>query len=481
MIYKLLAVWMAVLVVSIPVSFSTIVSVSAKGQDGISNIVREEDTVNFEVAVANNVTPDQIKLNAIIPFDSCTGSGGRTLCTLAQSTDIFSGMGAIPYRIVELKYIGNVTQEVDSKSGTISVDKTGPEVLSLDKTISQNIVTINYNVQDYGFARGDTRNCAGLASIEISNGISKSEIVTGRSCSKSGSVSETKEALSEGHHIVKVKGIDVFGQEGSERTVEFDIDKTPPTVGNGSGPLDPLGNPQEYIGPNPVRIMVEINIEGGDLDPNSVYGDFSSVGYANSYVKGSCIGLANNRSKCTFSLYANAGASGTFSYTITAADKEGNSVTSEGSLSLTFDGTGPTMSGLVVEGITDADGNVYLLPGMNRVTATVSDEGIGFDESQVYMDLSGIGLGNKVSPTSCEAGSCVWSNIPNTMPDNFLGSISFNQDSVDLLGNKLELPSTSISIKSDRAEPRYISHEIDNVGTAYTEAYENLIKTGDMD
>ena len=479
---KFLAMVMSVLIVTLPFTSGAISSVKVTGQDGINGIIREQDTIVYEVTVDGNITPDLLKLNNNIIFDSCANQGGQSVCQLTQTTDAAVPLPVIPWVITEFEKIGNLTRQIDARSGIVAVDKTGPEIIVLSKEISHNKITISFKAQDYGFARGDTTSCSGLAHIEITDdggSLTKSIPVPTNECSFSGTTSESKESFSEGHHIISATAFDRFEISGNPRTVEFDIDKTPPTIGQSSGALDQFGAPMTFIGPSPQRMNVKVQIDGGDLDYGSVKGDFSSLGFENGIIQGSCAKINENSSMCSFFINAHATAGGDFAYKITAADKDGNSVTQDSTLSLTFDGTGPVISAVNL-GIVSPDGFTYLLPDKNQITATVSDEGIGFDKTTIFLDLSGIGLGNKVQPSDCTNGICTWSNVPNNLPSSYLGTVKASTESKDFLGNPLTLPSLTIDVKSDRDAPQFISSTITPVGTAFSSAYQNLIKTGDI-
>ena len=146
--------------------------------------------------------------------------------------------------------------------------------------------------------------------------------------------------------------------------------------------------------------------------------------------------------------------------------------------SFDVDNEGPKATGLYTSQI-DSQGNSYLKAQGNIITATFSEDGVGLDNDDVFLDLSDLGLGSQVSATSCEesglAWVCKWENIDTTRTRGVY-DITITTQTKDILGNKMS-ESYTVTAKMDVTGPQVNYVSITPIA-ASTQVVPGYIQTG---
>jgi len=148
------------------------------------------------------------------------------------------------------------------------------------------------------------------------------------------------------------------------------------------------------------------------------------------------IGFATASGGGTWEITSSVLLDGTYAMTATASDDCGNESAASSSLSVTIDTTDPVISNVSVTNSTIAT-NDYIKDGDSAtVTASVIDTNLSDgDTGYIEADLSGLGGGPSVSPTSFIGGTATW-NLPSVNCTPVDGTVTVRVDAEDPSGNQ---------------------------------------------
>ncbi|MEA2038156.1 MAG: hypothetical protein U9O94_11720 [Nanoarchaeota archaeon] len=465
----LVAMFLAVLVVSLPI-YSSVVFASLSngivyGGDGVKGYYRNNDLIKINVTASisddsDGISTSQIKVEGE-EFTNCNLIwNGAYVCTHSVNA------GELTDNIFVVR-LDNDNGEKDSEL-TIhgSFDEVKPEVELFEITPflvgeDENII-IRYNVRD--ISNSDNLNkCTGIKKLVFSHGSysytpeinsmpyasGSSEIDFLNDCDKEGSVIVAASDISEasGEIEVTLVAYDNFNQQSDAGRTSFVYDKDAPTV-EGFEIMNIYGGVIDYFGANIISdVAVIFEVIDGNLDVDNVFADVSGINIDRPYSyydkQASCGEGSDGRFNCNITglrLKLSSDVS-SVEINVSVSDLLGNSQYVSLSKAISYDDTGSGVDRIKTNYKHPTE-NIYYLGGTdNTIILEINSPNAGFYNRNVFLDLRNINNNPNVRADECrvEGGlwKCYWNDVDVTRVNRGVWEVSVEANSVDDLGNSL--------------------------------------------
>jgi hypothetical protein len=399
---KLNAIWMVVLIVTLPIYSSTALAASVRitgnqGTAGINGFINaNSDTWRVEATIsdAQSVTPENVILNVgslSESFDACSAGVSGTVCSYESNLE--NG-------VREGDYNFNVNFQGVSQASVVKADGSGP-VISGTSVSQQTDGTI-----DLSFITRDSGD--GIASVEIldeqSNVLQTLSVTAGQNeLIFSGDLVGISSG--EGIRVIRVKATDRLGHETISGGVSFRTDFIAPVVEKVNITLV-----DRFIGVTAFSSDVVVDVrENSEFREQMIRMSSSSSNSLQNTNPNSCLRDDDEFDlwHCTFGNVI-ISPSESVSFDIYTEDRFGNSATVSRSVSFTRDSSPPTVDFFGSERV--YDGQSYVNNVNNRIVLRFSEVGAGIDKSGVRANLAGIGGSSSEAPDyfNESAGEAFW-------------------------------------------------------------------------
>lgn len=423
------AIFMALLIVTLPVAFAQELNVNKySGADNANGAVRPEDNLTIEVRAQipgdPTIMKDQVRLalgTEFLTFDTCvkTAEPNYYTCTFTDEVELLENM---PF-MVELWNDDN--SKVKTANASIIVDALDPVVKNFSVTPEMNNgnVDISFKVEDYALNSGITTQCSGIKSITITSTQGDTETTIATRTGTSGTcVLEEDFSLNlgaSGQQTICLQAKDFVNYESSPKCVNVIVDKTPPNI-SAVSVVNHLGDDITHVHSGneiPANIHALIT-DDGQIDSTQVFADFNKLSptyginapadYNNGGIYTWSQIPVKEVSPCTL--------------TIKATDMLGNTATQTIDCSIRADDAAPIFVRHIPQALR---GNTSLL-GYDTPFILEFDEkdntgakGIGMSLINSYLDMSDIGLTNFERADTCyetegTKWECAWYVKPPT-------------------------------------------------------------------
>ncbi len=418
---------MIFLFTSLPVAFaaSTVTINAYAGKDGVNGYI---STYDDYLAVEAEVTPDtetdafanfstnNVYINVFgkeETFDSCEESGSDYICTYTTST----ADRTAAEKTVTVSVIDDDSSIAAEEEATVYIDGENPTFTSARyPSYFTNAVNISVELQDEACTSCDSTVCSGFNRLEIwmNNTIRQNNSINGEpgDCDYE-TVFETSVAdlgASEGAQQICLYVYDNV-QNSNKRCSSITVDSQGPSISTASFVIkDDNGNPIEHISDAAIHAIISVNITetGTGLETTTVYANLSKLNdeIEEDYdeMEGSCDEYEDGLFVCMWDMYVDT-AETSATVKIYAEDNAGNSNVLTKTVGFIEDNTAP-----VIISLTSAfDG--YLNAKNNTLTLEIQEDGSGFDDLNVYLDLRELQLGSKQADSCSQSGTnwyCYW-------------------------------------------------------------------------
>ncbi|MBI4145093.1 hypothetical protein HY493_02700 [Candidatus Woesearchaeota archaeon] len=413
---RFLAVFMAVLVLTLPVVFAQTLSIQQfSGQDNVPNVARPTDTLTIKALVNiptdPEITNDQVRLitseGVTYLFESCApGTGtGFFLCTMTY--DLIGEGGSDEYSIGLYDDSG---VELKSVIETLTNDFINPAVVTLvadPMTLGASPTTLTYEAQDYAFSPGDTGSCAGVGSIKLyENGLTGTPTATipgGAACTLSGQTDYLPKAS--GNVSLCAIATDRLGKTSPSKCTTLTVDRGAPQFTQ-SKILTSDGTQVYAIPPQGITADVFVTINEGSLAVNSVRADLGSLADNSAFNELAPTELGELHGSSRVAVWRNIPIKkvSPCSFAVRASDVLGNSDSHTFTCSIVSDTSPPEPLGITT-GYTSADGTVLL---GSQANLFVRFREAGMARANAFLDASSLGAGASVKADSCEKVGDEW-------------------------------------------------------------------------
>ena len=441
--FKLVAIFLIVLVLGLPIYTSkvyadSLVSVSASGSDNVNGYRRKLDNANFEATIFSDDDPSgRVYLETADgtykeAFDSCVGEVVGYKCIKSIEEQEWD-----PKRYdFPIKLYNQAMELMGTLYSSLVVDDTGAEVISFtankNKVALEDTLTLNYNVQDSASVGS-----SGISKIDFYSDsvlVLSKEINTG-SASSSGSFSvNVSELGSSGDVVLGLSAYDRLGQTGEMAEYMLNIDTSGPEL-IGEINLTKAGNkPVVYVPSNGVNAVLTIRVVAGDFKEARVKMIELNPSYYtyDEFMKGSCVEL-DDFYECSWEVNVKVEESVTANIYFELEDTTGNVNEIVKMYSLLVDDGPPSITNLETN---FGSGWIGL---ETNFTAIISENGAGFNDANIYLNLASIGKGI-LQASSCNetAGGwrCNWDKIVSAENmANGIIPVNIMPSSMDDMGN----------------------------------------------
>ncbi len=468
---RMAALFMILLIIMLPVysaqAFAASLTItSIKGEQGLSNFRKKIDTTVMDVeatlegdtALTGNQLRTYINGNGpFVVFPSCTGAAGNFRCRSAGS-NILPG-GRYSY---EVKLYDDRANYLTSAKADIIVDDARPAItrFAIEPSLgTSTTVNVSYGVVDSAYA-SSTQDCVGIKKIEFYEndfgGKKLKEIPVTIDTCKVEDMTTLTAPSSNGVFKVCAKAYDKFDQPSSGLICQsFAVDQSVPTI-QSAALVDLAGKKIEHIGTNIIGASLIINITDNDLVEDTVKADLTELELFPDTPRSSCQKVSATVTRCLWNFNLILYDTKTPQIPVTATDRAGNVMNAVASLStITRDVQGPTMTLSISSG---SFGGTNVIGNKFNITAQVQDI-VGVSQGNVFLDLSGLGLGNNVRADKCTRDLCIWSINGISAASKATVNISSTLSTKDDLGNKAT-QIASVSALVDLDDPAINSLEI---------------------
>lgn len=469
---QFVAVFLAALLMTMPVAFAQELSITVSGRDRSSGNARVKDTLIAEGIAAipgeTIISPEQVRIyygDAFAFFDNCTrmaGDANNYRCTFTD--DSFEAYEPLTFRL-ELR--NDDDKIVKSETKNLRIDGLPPQIVAYNVTPihSTGEVAVRLSAHDYGLTHGQPQDCSGIKKITLTlNGKPVLE-ETGQPgiCSKDRQIPVR---LTESGGLCAY-ATDFVNQESLPSCQQIIIDSTPPDIREPSivdskgVRLTHIRKGQDTIATVTVEIIDEIGV-----DSKEIKADLSSIAPSLSGLR------TPDRIAGNIAIWQNVPVvePSICKITVTAKDKLGNAAAKDYSCSVKSDNVGPQFVRVVSERFRS---NVPLLGRGTALTLEFDEKddsggaGIGINRRLAALDLSELGLPNFVQAGYCAPfeGSiwrCTWTiNPPKGTPEGgyTVTVLSGSADDLDNTAGK-ETAVPIVYDDSPPAPPRIISSRI---------------------
>jgi len=442
---RLAALFMAFLVVTLPVAFAQQLDVTRfSGTDDVEGIISPaNDTLAIDVTAEMRGEPSsdiaRTRLRVLHGaedeyFDSCASKGASLYDCSYVSDDLISS-GTEEYNIVLVDAEGS---ELKSVKKTLMVDASPPEIIefSVEPTLSRTgNMKIEFVAEDYGRYSGDSSACSGLKQIQltVNSNIIKTFDFAQNECESGKQVIDYEYVTSDKYadFDVCIAAMDYLGQKSSPVCEEFRIDNSPPSIQSVEF-RDDKGYKLSHVKTGlQVNADMRVTIKGeDDVVFDSVKADLSKL---NPSIKEKSPDDIVDDTYIWESVAITT--PGTCEVTVSARDEIGNEATTILPCTLPVDDAGPSPTVIYASAI---DSNGTPLVGVNgSIFVDFDEDGSGMDKAKAYLDLHNLGLGTVVQADKCteQAGqwTCEWKVVPKVSTGTY--KITLVDGTSDDLGN----------------------------------------------
>jgi hypothetical protein len=433
----IIAMFMILLFTSIPITFaaSTVSITAYAGQHEINGYMSEFDDA---LTVTAEVTPDNETdafanfsetnvyaevFGKLESFDSCEKSGDTYTCSYTSSQ---ADRSAAEKNLIVSVYDDDSTVAA-SEEVTFYIDGEAPTIGAASyPAYFTDMVNISLELEDEACTSCDNDACSGIDRVEIWMNASLAQNHSVDSAEGDCDYEETIETsvadlgAVDGKQQICVYVYDNVQNE-AKKCSYVTVDQTAPSISSSSFVIkDDNGNAVEHIGSASIHTTVSVNITeaGSGLVEESVYGNFSAlndvIGEDYNEMSASCSEYEGNLFVCSWDVYVET-AETSVTVKIYAEDEAGNNQVLTKTLGFVEDVTAPVLLSL-----TSAYSG-YLNADNNTLTLEIQEDGSGFDDSNVYLDMAQIQLGNRRADSCAQSGTvwyCYWEQfaIPSSVP-----------------------------------------------------------------
>lgn len=431
-----IALFMIFLIASLPVvSAIQLSKVSASGEEGVSNVIQEDDSVDFSILVdldGQDLTPEDlsasdlvvIRANEEYQVETCNWfNGSFDLIECTKSLNIETSSASVYYFDVALggSYF--------TPRPMLFLDTTGPSYYDTQISAVQSGSNINYVVSSRDKVNYGATKCAGLGEIDFflkrntDSGFTSSKLDSNTfsgGCFEElvGNVSIDSSLDETVSFCVEI--YDVFGNKGNwSKCTTLDVDTNLPVVSEvkllkeNLDPLRALDNEEVFA-----RISFSVFDENGvDKDKTSAYfnldGSEEEVELTVSGVEPSLNGTQVNFVSLPFLLSDGSG-SVLVGTKIKAYDTSGNLAEKQKGFDLKQDETGPTPLEFIggYENL-----NVRVFNSKQEFNVTFNEPGVGMFDSLAYVNIVSSDFSQIVKSSGCvETSPATWSCSFRTPP-----------------------------------------------------------------
>jgi len=438
---KTISITMMMLIVMLPVCFAQELTIQKlQGKNNAKGYARVQDNLIIEVLVKipgeTNIGKEQVRLyigDTYTFFDSCTAEGTQGYFKCSYSDMQFESYQPIDFLIELRDNDGNI---VASETKTLVIDNITPIVKKAlpDPKLTSGPITVSYSIEDYATSYNDAQ-CSGIKEIRITAG-TQSIVETGAlgECKKNDIIEMNIQQT--GTVQVCIAATDYVGYASLPVCDEIVVDKNPPQIeellitDNEGTILTHVHEGEERL----ANIYVKIT-DDGELEYDSIRGNFVQLNPS----------LPDAITPDTYNgdsyLWRNIGVSEVTNckITITASDTIGNTATQQFPCNIRPDDVPPIFEKVIIQAQKD---DLPLYGYGTELIIELSDkdnlgqEGIGFNNKDVYLDLSELGLGNQQAYECNKNGNwyCKWILTPGTIPEQkYLVKLTASDD----LGNTM--------------------------------------------
>ncbi|MFA6888179.1 MAG: hypothetical protein WC254_01660 [Candidatus Woesearchaeota archaeon] len=426
---KSYALFMIFLMLSLPIfsasAFAaTTVSINSyAGRDGVNGYISEyDDTLNVEAEIILDTSTDsftnftQGNVYAEVfgkkeVFDSCEQSGSSYTCYYnSASADRTAAEKSLLVSVYDDDKAIVATEEetvyIDGESPTIN-KASYPSYFTDD-------VTISLELEDEACTSCSSA-CSGIDRVELffAEEVKENLTIDTSDCeydtTLETSVSEL--GLTEGEQQMCIYVYDNV-QNSVKKCSTITVDTEAPSIPSNSFVIkDDSGNAIEHTSGAPIHATVQVNITDvvTGLKTETVYANLSAfnsvIGADYNLMTGDCSEYENSVYICSWDVYIETSEI-TPSVKIYAEDNAGNIGGLTKTISFVEDTTVPAVLSL-----TSAYGD-YFNAKNNTLTLEVQEEGSGFDDVNVYINLAELLLGSPHAESCAQSGTvwyCYWS------------------------------------------------------------------------
>ncbi|MBW2988889.1 hypothetical protein KY358_01075 [Candidatus Woesearchaeota archaeon] len=457
---------MIALIISLPICsssvFARLYNPRIKGTGGIEGYVKEGDTISLSIGAdieGDDDLTSQIRL-ADLSGDEFTSCDGRYCYDMDSLHYLYPQDNEFSIDV-------SLYKDDATRDETIPIrgtkDIIGPEIkkFSVDKDIAKDEITFTYEIEDKAFEGSDGK-CSGIWFLSLTSGgkyTHRIDIDTpAGECTHEGSHEELIDDISNtnyGEITVEAIAYDVFKHQSSTSTVSFIIDKEGPEIKEDTFRIfDNNNNEIEYLAK---EIKASVSIEVKDpSEIQSVNADFSGLKESNGIMPANLIEGNQIEGKYEWvNVFIDIGESETVDIKIDAIDSLGNVEDITVPYSFSIDDESSTAKEIRTER-TDADGNSYIGKDDNKIIVEIEEDGIGFGDKNIYLDLAEINGNEKVQADECAGENGIWEctwNIEEVTAADKPCEIRITPDSSDDLGNKFPAESLKATLIVDRTGP----------------------------
>ncbi|MDP7323931.1 MAG: hypothetical protein QF632_04185, partial [Candidatus Woesearchaeota archaeon] len=468
---------MIVLIIGLPVYSSRVMAVNAvriasiEGDDGFTEFRKRIDTTVMNVEVdldgAESLSGNQLRtrINGNGPFllfGQCSGSGGSFNC-VSDRENILPG-GTFSYQVNLFDEDGNYAGAQDT--ATIIVDDQAPTVTLFDvepELGASSNVNVSFSLEDGAYATNNN-DCVGLKKLEIrqddlAGNLLNTVNIDNAPCDFTGNMTVSVPS-GDGDFRLCVQAFDRFDQKSSGlRCDDFTVDSSLPQI-ESSALIDFNGKPIEFIGGNVIGASLIVNITDNDLIETSVKADLTDLELFPDTPRSSCQKIGTDKHKCLWNFNLILYETKAPIVQINAVDRAGNKLEAPVTLgTITRDIEGPIVTDITTS-LGEFNGTNIIGDDFN-FTATIDDV-VGVSEGKVFLDLSGIGLGDNVKASSCTANSCTWVIGDINLGSGKTAKVKSTFTTRDDLGNAAS-EIKEIEVLVDKSKPKIINLEVNVV------------------
>jgi len=388
-VIRLAAVFMAVLIVSIPLNVSAYMG-------SLSNLNHEQvlaGAANLDVSVTATLTENvsinenNLRINyrgSDEKFSSCTGDGPYECRFETGMRDWNPG----EYDI-EVKLFDNYMILLDSLESSYVVDGLEPDIESMSVSGGR----LSFTVRDR--ACETCSKCSGLDKAIVKVEGEQQEEVALSGCSASQTVELN--IGQEGDVEVCLEVSDIMGNFRERCSDEF-FDLAGPQIGSLKIYKD--GVELKYSSVTPINAQAVVSVSDTASDIATVKAEFRAFG-SSGFRNGNC-GKSGDALNCSWPVTVTSSPQGAIE--VIATDSQGNKESKNFSINLPLDESMP-----VVTDIVSSFGNgTYLKRSGNTIRMSIDDQGSGMGQGQAFMRVQS----PNVKATVCNASwDCYWENV----------------------------------------------------------------------
>jgi len=413
-------------------------NLTISGSDGIDGVRRGNDSLiflmNFSGVPATELPEDSIMIeDGPVPEDNlvCSSPENGTFVCGYVTPGFVANSPFYDYK-VEL-VIGDV---LASETKRVYVDKLGPviesveglpEVIKKDKSYDITIALEDKSFEGSNF-------CSGLSKItfyEDSDSI-KEEPIEADSCYLEKTISLNGGELSSGE--LCIYAYDKLNQPSEPFCQDIFVDSKAPVIEGfnlfyNDEPIRYLMKGKSY------SVVPKANIsENGNLLPENVYGNFSSINPSYGNLRASsCEKISEDMYECEWQpLTISLSEQKKFNIKIKAIDEAGYEATRDFSVTILIDAAGPSVG--AIYSAYGKYGGVNYISEESKIILDITDEKSGISANNVFIDASDINAGSKIEADSCDNGKCYF-NVISGLSHLGDGEIKVHPDTRDNAGN----------------------------------------------